>query len=245
VRRRHAPLLLVHRLAQVIEVRSSARRPRCGAGCRASRHAPPSMQCSRALLRIADLVADQVQLSSAAFLVASLSRAGFLMSSPRDFSRASYQLVHAGLGSGWKILLYQSWPTASPNARSVKLRALLPARRRFLLSRQRLPKKGKVLIEEGLGKVLRRTVQRVPAESTTSTPRSAPWHQFAQPLEEIRRSHIQRLKGAYLHVLEVDRVIEIRGQLLEVGHRIDVVAILGWRRSVRLVEAWPERSQSP
>ena len=69
-------------------------------------------------------------------------------------------------------------------------------------------------------------MQRVPAEVRLPGLDRLLGDQLAESLEEIRRSHVQHLERAHLHVLEINRIIELRGQHLQLGHRMDVVGLL-------------------
>ncbi len=89
-----------------------------------------------------------------------------------------------------------------------------------------LPKKAKFSSKKALGRLLAEAVQRVPAEVGLPGFDRLGGDQLVQRLEEVGRGHVQRVEGAHLDVLEIDGEIEIRSQFLEIGHGIDVVAVL-------------------
>ncbi len=91
--------------------------------------------------------------SSAAFLVSSLIQGSVLMSSPSDFSSAATSLSMLALAAGGKFSFTQSWPTASPSARSVTVVHCFQRGVGSFWPASVLPKKAKFSSKKALGRL--------------------------------------------------------------------------------------------
>ena len=148
------------------------------------------------------------------------------MSSPSDFSSAATSLSMLSLAAGGKFCFTQSWPTASPSASSVSevhcfqraCGACCPAKslaEEARNSRRRRPWTGLAAC----------AVQHLPAQ--IALPRV---ERFAgsSALSALKKSGVTTLsvsKWPMPHRCEVDVPVEVRRQLVEIGHGIDVIAI--------------------
>jgi hypothetical protein len=97
------------------------------------------------------------------------------------------------LAAGGKFCFTQSWPTASPSARSVMLVHCFQRGVGSFCPASVLPKKAKFSSKKALGRFTPR-VQRVPAE--VALPASTGSFAISSfSLEEIRRGHVERVEG--------------------------------------------------
>ncbi len=114
------------------------------------------------------------------------------------------------LAAGGKFSLTQSWPTASPSARSVMLVHCFQRGVGSFWPGERFAEEVEVFVEEGLGQVRGRAVHRVPAEVGLPCVDGLFVDEVVESLEEVGSGDVEGVERADLDVLEVDREIEVR-----------------------------------
>jgi hypothetical protein len=143
----------------------------------------------------------------------------------QGFFECGDELVHAGLGGRGKVLLDPILAHGFTQRVVGHGGALLPAWCGLLLPLQRLAEKGEVFVEEGLGQDGCLTVDGLPAEIGLPCVDGLLGNQIVEAFEKVGRGHVEGIEGANLNVFEIDTEVEVGGQLLKVGHGVDVVAL--------------------
>ncbi len=105
------------------------------------------------------------------FLGSSLIQGKVLMSSPRAFSSAATSWSMLALAAGREVLLYPVLSDGFTQSAVGHGGALFPARRRFLLSCQRLPEESKFSSKKALGRLARGSRESCASADTPSSPR--------------------------------------------------------------------------
>jgi hypothetical protein len=141
------------------------------------------------------------------------------------FVESGHELIHAGLGLGREVRLYPILTNGLAEGAVCCGGALLPTRSGFLLTGECFAEEVEVFVVEGLGEVNRGGMNRVPPEIGLPGGDGLGCDQFTQLFKEVRSSDVEGFEGAGMDVFEIDREIEIRCELLEVGEGIDVIAV--------------------
>ena len=162
--RRHAPLLLIDGLIQLVQVVVALEDG-------VAMHVADGVialddhgRIVAPLFGIADLVAIEGQFRFCGFLGVFAHPWQRLDVGGQSFLKRGNELIHAGLGLGREVRLYPILADSFAQSAIGFAGALLPARGLFLLAGESLAEEVKVLIVEGLGQVWGRGMNCVPAQ---------------------------------------------------------------------------------
>ena len=223
--RRHAPLGLVHRLAQLFQV---ALQLELTAAVHVAQKVAALYREFRVvapLVRVADLVAVQGQLRLGCLLGLVTHPWQLLDVLAQRLVQRSYQLGHVFFGRGREVFLH---PVLSHRFAQVHVReprAALPARLQLLRALQGRVVEVVVFLDEVVAEPRCCFVNRMPAQVALPRLQALCVDCFVKRLNESRLCHVQRLEGADADLAEVSRPVECGRHLFQLRHGLDVVAI--------------------